>query len=257
MPAQRPMDEMDWPLNAPQEEEIALGKVLPWSFYNQFLFPRRASELFDKYVLFSGAKPRDIEDWKRQYLRILKVASLHAGGKRLILKNPVNTARVGLLFDMFRPARFIHIHRDPYDVFSSTRNLHRKVLAFSALQRVSHSELDETVLHLYEAMMRRYLEEKERIPRHQLIDVRYDELVQRPVDVMERLYAQLGYDHFAQVRPRMETYLQALRGYRKNSFSTLTPEEVARIDERWDFAFTEMGYEMRSRRGRHEDLRSA
>ena len=243
MPARRPMDEMDWPLDAPQEEEIALGKVLPWSFYNQFLFPRRARELFDKYVLFSGAAPNDIDEWKRQYLRILKVASLHAGGKRLVLKNPVNTARLGLLFEMFNSAQFIHIHRDPYEVFSSTRNLHRKILAFSALQRVSHSELDETVLHLYEAMMRHYFEEKERIPRHQLIDVRYDELVQRPLEVMEKLYAQLGYDHFEQARPRIEAYLQGLRGYQKNRFSALTREETARIDARWNFAFAALGYE--------------
>jgi thioester reductase-like protein len=257
MPAQRPMDEMDWPLDAPQEEEIALGKVLPWSFYNQFLFPRRARELFDKYVLFSGAAPKDIDEWKRQYLRILKVASVHAGGKRLVLKNPVNTARLRLLFDMFGSAQFIHIHRDPYDVFSSTRNLHRRVLAFSALQRVSHAELDDTVLHLYEAMMRRYLAEKECIPRSQLIDVRYDELVRRPLDVMARVYAHLGYDHFEQARPRLDAYLQSLQGYQKNRFAALTPEETARIDARWNFAFAAMGYETRTSQDQGAAVRTA
>lgn len=249
MPVQRPMDEMNWPLDAPQEEEIALGKVLPWSFYNQFLFPRRARELFDKYVLFSGAAPADIDTWKQQYLRILQIASLHAGGKRLVLKNPVNTARLGLLYEMFPGAQFIHIHRDPYEVFSSTRNLHRKVLAFSALQRVSHSEVDETVLHLYSAMMRHYLEDKERIPREQLIDVRYDDMVHQPLDVMERLYARLGYGHFDQQRPRLDAYLHGLRGYRKNSFSALTREETDRIDARWDFAFSALGYATRTVRG--------
>jgi thioester reductase-like protein len=257
MPAQRPMDEMDWPLDAPQEEEIALGKVLPWSFYNQFLFPRRARELFEKYVLFRGARPDDIAEWKRQYLRILKVASLHAGGRRLVLKNPVNTARVGLLFDMFSSAQFIHIHRDPYEVFSSTRNLHRKVLAFSALQHVSHAELDETVLHLYAAMMRHYFNDRERIPRHQLIDVRYDDLAQRPLDVMETIYERLGYDHFEHTRPRIEAYLDGIRGYQKNSFSALTAEETARIEKRWDFAFSALGYETRTSRVRRDELRSA
>ena len=99
------------------------------------------------------------------------------------------------------------------------------------------------MLHLYEAMMRHYFEEKERIPRRQLIDVRYDELVQRPLEVMEKLYAQLGYDHFEQARPRIEAYLQGLRGYQKNSFSALTREETARIEARWDFAFAALGYE--------------
>jgi omega-hydroxy-beta-dihydromenaquinone-9 sulfotransferase len=245
MPARRPMDDMDWPLDAPQEEEIALGKVLPWSFYNQFLFPRRARQLFDKYVLFRGARPEDVEEWKRQYVRILKVATVHAGGKRLVLKNPVNTARMSLLFDMFPAARFIHIHRDPYDVFSSTRNLHRKVLSFSALQSVSDAELDNTVLHLYEAMMRRYLQEARQIPRHQLIDVRYDELVRRPREVMENVYARLGYD-YEQAGPRIGAYLESLRGYQKNSFSPLTLGEAARIEARWGFAFAALGYNTRA-----------
>ncbi len=257
MPAHRPMDEMDWPLDAPQEEELALGKVLPWSFYNQFLFPRRARELFDKYVLFRGAGPDDIENWKRQYLRILKVASLHAGGRRLVLKNPVNTARISLLFDMFPTARFIHIHRDPYEVFSSTRNLHRKVLAFSALQRVSHAEIDETVLHLYQAMMRRYFEERGRIPGRQLIEVPYGELARRPLDVMEKIYARLGCDGFDQARPRVEAYLHGLRGYQKNQFPALTREEAARIDARWNFAFATLGYDMRTSREQDAEVRTA
>ena len=257
MPVRRPMDEMDWPLDAPQEEEIALGKVLPWSFYNQFLFPRMACELFDKYVLFSGAGRADIDEWKRQYLRILKVASLHAGGRRLVLKNPVNTARLRLLSDMFTAAQFVHIHRDPYEVFSSTRNLHRRVLAFSALQRVSSRELDETVLHLYEAMMRRYLEDRERIPRHQLFDVRYEDLVRRPLEVLENLYARLGYDHFEEVRPRMEAYVEGVRGYQKNSFPALTCEETTRIEQRWEFAFAALGYETRASRDHFEQARTA
>ena len=39
LPLQRPMDNMVWPINAPQEEEVALGKICAWSFYTQFMFP--------------------------------------------------------------------------------------------------------------------------------------------------------------------------------------------------------------------------
>jgi hypothetical protein len=102
------------------------------------------------------------------------------------------------------------------------------------------------VLHLYEAMMRRYFQEAERIPHGQVIDVRYDDLVHRPLDVMENLYAGLGADHFQQVRPRIEAYLEGLRGYQKNSFSPLTDEEAARIEARWGFAFARLGYDMRA-----------
>jgi hypothetical protein len=98
-------------------------------------------------------------------------------------------------------------------------------------------------------MMRHYLEDKERIPREQLIDVRYDDMVHQPLDVMERLYARLGYGHFDQQRPRLDAYLHGLRGYRKNSFSALTREETDRIDARWDFAFSALGYATRTVRG--------
>ena len=59
---------------------------------------------------------------------------------------------------------------------------------------------------------------------------------------MEKLYAQLGYDHFEQARPGIEAYLQGLHGYQKNRFSALTREETARIDARWNFAFAALGY---------------
>jgi hypothetical protein len=105
-------------------------------------------------------------------------------GKRLLLKNPVNTARMGLLFEMFPSAKCIHIHRDPYDVFRSTG-----------------------------------------------------------------LYARLGCEQFGQVRPRIDTYLDGLRGYQKNRFSPLTPLEISRIDARWGFAFSALGYGMRTSGG--------
>jgi omega-hydroxy-beta-dihydromenaquinone-9 sulfotransferase len=73
--------------------------------------------------------------------------------------------------------------------------------------------------------------------------VRYDQLVQRPLEVLEKVYAQLGYDHFEQARPGIEAYLQGLRGYQKNRFPALTREETSRIDARWNFAFTALGYE--------------
>ena len=61
--------------------------------------------------------------------------------------------------------------------------------------------------------------------------------------VIQSFYAQLGYDHFEQARPRIEAYLQGLHGYQRNRFSALTREETDRIDARWNFAFAALGYE--------------
>lgn len=37
----------------------------------------------------------------------------------LLIKSPVHTARVRLVLGLFPRARFLYIHRDPYEVFQS------------------------------------------------------------------------------------------------------------------------------------------
>jgi hypothetical protein len=241
VPEQRPMDRMRWPVDAPQEEEIPLGKMLPYSFYVQFLFPRRARALFRRYVLLEGAPRRAAAEWKRQYDRLLRRASIHAGGRRLLLKNPVNTARIPLLLELYPDARFIHIHRNPHDVYPSALHLHRSLLAFTALEHVADGEIEETVLALYETMMRRFLTDRASIPERQLIDVAFADLERDPLGVLARVYAHLGLPDFQTVRPHMERYLEAERDYRKNEFRRTT-DETRRVEGRWGFAFEAFGY---------------
>ena len=41
------------------------------------------------------------------------------GGKPLVIKSPVHTARVALLLKLFPRAKFIYLHRNPLQVFQS------------------------------------------------------------------------------------------------------------------------------------------
>ena len=50
-------------------------------------------------------------------------------GQRLLIKNPVYTARVGLLRVLFPNAKFVHIYRNPYIVFQSMKNFYHTLLA--------------------------------------------------------------------------------------------------------------------------------
>src|SRR5258706_5162581 len=115
VPLERPMDNMVWPMDAPQEEELPLAKATPYGFYVRFLFPRKAQHLFNRHVLLDGAHDGVARSFRRQFRRLLQVATIHAGGRPLVLKNPVNTARIRLLLEMFPNARVVHIHRSPYD----------------------------------------------------------------------------------------------------------------------------------------------
>lgn len=242
VPLKRPQDNMTWPLDAPQEEEAALGRITPYSFYVQFLFPRRARELFDRYVLLRGVSARAATEWKRKYLQILQVATLHAGGRRLLLKNPVNTARVRLLLELFPDAKFIHIHRSPYRVFPSTKNMHRQLFAVTALQDVDEEHLEQTVLHLYREMMQRFLAEKHLIPAENLVEVRFDDLERDPLGTLRRIYTSLGLEGHDVAEPAFRAYVSSQQAYRKNDFR-LSAEDRAKVERHWGFAFDALGYE--------------
>ena len=241
MPLKRPMDDMVWPMDGPQEEEIPLAKMTPYGFYLQAMFPRLARELFRRTVLLDNAPPRVKAEIKRHYLRLLQIATLHAGGRRLVLKNPVNTARIALLLELFPDAKFVHIHRNPFEVFASTLHMHGRVFGLTTLQKMRPATTSAGIVELYAEMMRRYLAERALIPPGNLVEVRFEDLERDPMGELARIYRTIGLPGFATAEPRFAAYVAAQKSYRKNQLS-LAPEHRARILERWDFAFHEFGY---------------
>ncbi|MBV9389438.1 MAG: sulfotransferase [Chroococcidiopsidaceae cyanobacterium CP_BM_ER_R8_30] len=243
LPIKRPMDNMIWPIEGPQEEEVALCKTMPTSFYTHFLFPSKTRYLFRKYVLMDGASPRAIAEFKRKYYRLLQVATIHAQGKPLILKNPVNTARMALLLELFPDAKFIHIHRSPYDVFRSAQNLHQTLTPITTLQTLNANQAEETILMLYEEMMQRYLKNRSLIPSGNLVEIRFEDLEQKPMAEIKRIYEVLNLPNYESVMPTLKAYLDGQKSYQKNQLP-LSPEAIQKIEQRWQFAFSNFGYNL-------------
>ncbi len=245
MPIKRPMDNVIWPLDSPQEEEIALCKTMTTSFYTHFLFPSKTRSLFRKYVLMEGASSKIIAEFKRKYYRLLQVATIHAQGKQLILKNPVNTARIGLLLELFPDAKFIQIYRSPYDVFSSAQNLHQTLTPITTLQTLDYNRAEETILILYEQMMQQYLKERSLIPTGNLVEVRFENLEQNPLQEMQKIYEGLNLPNYDEAESVFKAYITAQKNYQKNQLQ-LSAEAQQKIEQRWQFAFSSFGYSLYS-----------
>ncbi len=241
LPQHRPMDNMVWPMDLPQEEEVALGKTTAYSFYSQFMFPREARAFFARYVLLRDASAHIGAEVKGRYRRILQVAAIYAGGRRLVLKNPVNTARIPMLLELFPNAKFVHIHRSPYEVYASTRNLHRQITAFTTLQTLDGNGGSDTVFTLYEEMMRQFFVDRALISPGNLAEVRFDDLQRDPLGEMRRLYQELSLPGFVQTEPPLRRYIESQASYRKNGFA-LSSTEQERVATNWTFAFAELGY---------------
>lgn len=244
IPLKRPMDNMVWPVDAPQEEEIPLAKLTPYSFYVRSLLPMESADLFRRYVLLDGAPAGIGAEIRRQYYRLLQVAALHAGGRRLVLKNPVNTARIRMLLELFPQARFIHAVRCPYDVFASTSHLHERILPLTTLQVIPLKPSSEIILSIYEDMMQRFLQDRSLIPPGNLVQVKFEDLERDPLDELRRIYTTLGLPGHAEAEPAFRAYVASQTTYQKNRL-TLPVEDQDAVTERWAFAFEAFDYPRR------------
>lgn len=246
VPNKRPMDNMEWPMHAPQEEEIPLAKLTPYSWYLQFLFPQQALSTFEQNVLLEGAPTQAYQEVQDKLLQLVKVAAVHAKGKRLLLKNPVNTARIPMLRELFPEARFIFVHRNPYEVFPSTLNLHRKILGITSLQTYSEEHIESNVLEIYPRLLERYLEDTKDIPTNRLIEVGYQDLVDDPQTCLENIYHSLELGGYDAAQPRIQSYLSEQQNYQTNQFSNLSERIVEVLNQRWAMAFEQWGYQRRT-----------
>jgi len=229
-------------MDAPQEEEIPLTKMTPYSWYLQFLFPKQALEMLRLGVLFEGTPARVENEVRNKYLEILKKTSVLEGNRRLLLKNPVNTARIPMLLSLFPDAKFVAIHRSPYEVFPSAINLHRKILNLTSFQRYDDELIEKNVLDIYEAVMQKYLTDRDLIPEGNLVEVAYADLDERPAEVVKRVYGELGLDGYQAATPAIDAYIDSQKNYKKNGF-TISDRAAEIIERRWRFAFEALGYE--------------
>src|SRR5262249_57919454 len=169
LPRRRPMDNVEWTVASPQEDEFALCVMTLRSPCMSWVFPRQR-ERFCKYLSFRDVAPNEVSEWRRAFDTFLK--KLHLRDSRpLILKSPPHTARIPLLLEMFPGAKFVHIHRDPVVVFQSSLRTMELMLDWQALQRANSPDFDEWTLHQYWEMYEASFEARPRIPEGQICEV--------------------------------------------------------------------------------------
>ena len=242
IPGRRPQDNVKLTLDDPAEEEQPLSTMTTRSSIHSFYFPRN-QEYFRKYHLFEGITEKEKVRWQEEYLFLLKNIAYYNKKKDLVLKNPHNTGRVRELLEMFPDAKFILLHRDPYTVFRSTRKLYNRMINSQFLQFIPQKEIERLILDTNSRILRKYLHERELIPRGNLVEVAFASLEQAPLKTLEGIYSQLGMIGFGTARPAVEKYLQLVKSYKKNKYRPLPPKLVEKINREWDFWFDSFGYE--------------
>ena len=239
LPRTRPFDNMRMSFDRPQEDEAALSLRGQPSPFLTVAFPRHAVQ-DPAYITLEGLTPKQLSAWKARltwYLRLL----LYKRPGRLVLKSPQHTYRVPVLQEMFPRAKFIHIVRDPFVVFPSTVHFWRTMYERYGLQDDDLKTVEERVLVGLEQMHARLEATRQQIDADRFFELKYEDLIARPIEQMELLYKLLDLGDFAVCRPAMEKYAQRSQRYRTNQYE-LDEATRATIRNRWSAYIEKYGY---------------
>jgi hypothetical protein len=241
MPWKRPMDGVRFSMFSPQEEEFGIAGSSRLSPHWGMTFPRSWPEL-DRYIFPDQLPEAERRAWQSQYTYFLRQVTLWTS-KRLVLKNPYNTARAGILSEMFPGAQFIHICRHPHVVYRSNIHLAREGHVCNQLQDPDEQTSYETrFLDNYRAMEQAFADDARGMAHDAVAWVRFEELERDPIATIEGIYRRLGMEISTAYRRRLENYLAGLEGYEKNRHQPLAAAEQARIAEKMGPFMLRHGY---------------
>jgi len=233
---------IDW--DSPSEIEIALTTMIsPASPHWGHIFPEQSWTHFDKYFFFEGVTDPELKRWERDYNYLVKKISLKNNGRQLVLKSPGNAARIKKLLGLYPNARFIFIHRNPYDVYYSNVKLWNVFLDNLSLQTIPRGKVRDRIIRMYQKLMKRYLEHRELVPKGQLVEVRFEDFVQQPLEEMRSIYENLELSDYERALPEFRAFAQK-HSDRSSSSYTYEEDVIELINEQWKFAFDEWEYQM-------------
>ncbi len=179
-----------------------------------FFYPKKMNEYVQKYVLFENITAPELEKWKQEYVYLLKKISIASGNRQLVLKSPPNTARIKTLLSLFPDAKFVLIHRNPYEVYASNKRFWQVTNKIYALGETNLPNVNTTILDSYAKTMQRYFLEKDMVPPGQLTELAYEDFITDPVESMRKVYKEINLDDFSYCEDKMMTYAESQKKFK-------------------------------------------
>lgn len=236
----RPMDEMPQNVAVAGEEEEAVALATLCSPYLTWAFPRQRAH-FRRFLTLRDVSDAELARWEAGLLHFVRKLTVRYD-RPLLLKSPPQTARIRHLLRLFPEARFLHIARDPFEVFRSTCGLWSSLLAYGRLQTRYRLDLEAAVVEDYRELYAAYFEARSAIPPGRLHEIRFEALERTPLETLAESYAALGLEWTAAYEQRLKDYLRTLRGYRRARHAEPSPELRRRLRSSWAESFQAWDY---------------
>jgi len=229
-------------LDTASEIEVAMiNQMNPYSFHWGQVFPQSWKFYFDRYLFMDGISQQEYKAWQRSVRLLNKKVNFTAPNDRLVVKNPGDTARLSHLRKLYPEAKFIFIHRHPYDVFYSNIKLWKRILSNLAVQETDEAQIKRSIRYIYRRMHEQYFADRVAVPESQLVEMTYEDFRKAPVDTLGQAFDQLGLPGFQANRSYYEAY--AGEGSFQPSRYDYQAEDLDLLEEEWGTVMDELGYE--------------
>lgn len=239
-PIKRPMDEISVRQEDPSEDEFILANMGYPSPYHGFYFHRQQSH-YQHYTFLDEITAEELILWKTHMMTLYKKITFTHANKQILSKNPPHTARIKYLLELFPNAKFIHIYRNPYEVYASTVNAFKKLIAAFTLQKLDKIYLENIIFSNYNKLMNAFFQQKDLISPENFVEIRFEYFKQQPINELKKIYSTLGLSNFDQMQNKFSLYFDQLKNYPNNKFSldaALTDE----IYQHWHFTIDRWKY---------------
>lgn len=263
----RPMDNMKLHFDLPQEDELGTNLLSGFrvSPYTSLLFLKDEA-IYRKYQCLrtEDVTEHDLTLWTdsfgkllwkikvRDLLRQTNSATRRNVPRQLLLKSPCHTGRVRLLLKLFPNAKFVFIHRNPYEVFLSGAHMAETTYGWMFLQPPTNEEMQEYILRQGEILHGEYFScksDESLLHKDNCVEASFEELTKDPFMCVGRIYRQLGFDSFdpmvaSSYPDRLSKECEELKEYQRNKFDHVVLDDNLKeiIKIRWKDQFDILGY---------------
>lgn len=241
LPSKRPMDNMTISWTSPQEDEFAFCNLGIPSPYWLIAFPNRPLSAW-RYIDLECLDSKALARWKKAWIGFLKEIYYKRPG-HLLLKSPTHTWRIKTILEIFPDAKFIHMIRNPYEVYPSAIHLWKKLFLNQSLQIPKFKGLEQIIISLFLWINQQMERDKKLIPAGNFVEMKYEDLISSPEEQMRKVYDSFGLGDFEAIQPKIREYFSQRDDYQRNAHR-LSSSDIQRINQNWGEFIQKQGYEL-------------
>lgn len=186
---------MDFDWRFPGEEDVAINAMMALHDYNRvYQFPSKYETISEHYLAFKYLG--DSEKWLANYNYLIKKLAYCYNNKKLVLKSPPNMGRIQLLQKTFPEAKFVFIHRDPFECIVSAKRLWRLNQTF-AFENYTEEDAEKILILQYQSFYKLFMAHHGDII---CTTITFDNLIKDAPGTLEFLYNKLDLGEWEQAK---------------------------------------------------------